>query len=61
MAQLDEGEDAAGEVQQLTLQLPWAHNMSLLQKVKEISTRRWYMQQTLAQGWSRYVLELRMD
>jgi predicted nuclease of restriction endonuclease-like (RecB) superfamily len=32
--------------------------MLLIQKVKDIATRRWYMQQTLAQGWSRNVLDL---
>jgi predicted nuclease of restriction endonuclease-like (RecB) superfamily len=32
--------------------------MLLLQKVKNLATRRWYMQETLTQGWSRNVLEL---
>ena len=46
------------ELRRLVGRLPWAHNMLLIQKVKDIATRHWYMQQTLAQGWSRNVLDL---
>jgi predicted nuclease of restriction endonuclease-like (RecB) superfamily len=46
------------KVQQLVAQLPWAHNVLLIQKIKELSTRLWYMQQTLQNGWSRNVLLL---
>ncbi len=38
--------------------LPWAHNMLLVQKVKNLDVRRWYMQQTLEHGWSHNVLKL---
>ncbi|MFC1816533.1 DUF1016 N-terminal domain-containing protein [Thermodesulfobacteriota bacterium] len=38
--------------------LPWAHHVILIQKVKNLSVRRWYMEQTLANGWSRIVLSL---
>lgn len=44
--------------QQLVAQLTWAHNMILIQKVKELSTRFWYARQTLEQGWSRDVLAI---
>lgn len=37
-------------------QLPWAHNVVLMQKVKDRTVRAWYMQQTVEQGWSRDVL-----
>jgi predicted nuclease of restriction endonuclease-like (RecB) superfamily len=37
-------------------QIPWAHNVLLMQRVKEPAVRLWYMQQTLANGWSRNVL-----
>ena len=40
------------------LALPWGHNLVLIQKVKGLRARHWYMQQTLDQGWSRNVLEL---
>jgi predicted nuclease of restriction endonuclease-like (RecB) superfamily len=42
--------------QQLVAQIPWAHNVLLMQRLKEPVARLWYMQQTLANGWSRNVL-----
>jgi len=36
--------------------IPWFHHILLLEKVKELPARLWYMQQTLANGWSRSVL-----
>lgn len=47
--------------QPLVAQLPWAHNVLLIQKVKDLPTRAWYMQATLANGWSRDVLTLMID
>jgi hypothetical protein len=41
--------------------IPWAHNVLLMQKVKDLPTRRWYMKQTIANGWSRNVLALQID
>ena len=32
-----------------------------MEKVKDFSTRRWYMEQALANGWSRNVLALQID
>ena len=34
-------------------QLGWAHNVALMQKVKDIKARYWYMIQCLKNGWSR--------
>ena len=45
-------------VQRAVAQLPWAHNVILMQKLKDLPTRLWYMQQTIEQGWSRDVLGL---
>jgi hypothetical protein len=42
--------------QQLVAQIPWAHNVLLIQRVKDRADRLWYMRQTLANGWSRNVL-----
>lgn len=42
--------------QQPVAQIPWAHNVLLMQRVKDRQARLWYMQQTLANGWSRNVL-----
>jgi predicted nuclease of restriction endonuclease-like (RecB) superfamily len=39
----------------------WAHHVILMQKVKDLVTRRWYMEQTLANGWSSNFLALQID
>ncbi len=48
------------ENQQIKIQLinltGWAHHIILIQKVKDLSTRFWYMQQSIANGWSRDTL-----
>jgi hypothetical protein len=38
--------------------IPWFHHVVLMEKVKNKATRLWYMEQTLANGWSRNVLLL---
>ncbi len=43
-------------VQQLAGQIPWFHNCTLLDKVKDPTERRWYIQQTIEYGWSRNIL-----
>jgi len=43
-------------LQQLAAKLPWGHNILLLERVKALATRRWYMQQSITQGWSRNTL-----
>jgi predicted nuclease of restriction endonuclease-like (RecB) superfamily len=56
--------EKAGKVPQLAAQLPdsilwsipWFHQIVLMEKVKDRTTRLWYMQQTLTNGWSRNVL-----
>lgn len=42
------------------LVLPWGHHILLLERVKDVQQRRWYMTQTLACGWSRSVLALQI-
>ena len=43
-------------VQQLAGQIPWFHNCTILDKVKDSTERLWYIQQTIEHGWSRNVL-----
>lgn len=38
--------------------VPWSHHIILMEKVKVLVVRAWYMQQTLTNGWSRNVLLL---
>lgn len=49
---------AAQSSQSLLWSIPWFHHVILLEKIKDIATRRWYMAETLANGWSRNVLLL---
>jgi predicted nuclease of restriction endonuclease-like (RecB) superfamily len=43
-------------VQQVAAQLPWAHNMVLLDKLKGTEERIWYAAAAVRHGWSRSVL-----
>lgn len=36
--------------------LPWGHNIALLETLKGIDERLWYANMTISQGWSRYAL-----
>ncbi|MEW5937281.1 MAG: PDDEXK nuclease domain-containing protein [Candidatus Thermoplasmatota archaeon] len=46
----------AKEVSRLVTEIPWGHNIDLIQKVKDPLRRLWYAQQTVANGWSRAVM-----
>ncbi len=41
---------------QLAFGLPWFHHVILIEKVKDLPIRLWYMGQTIEQGWSRDTL-----
>lgn len=43
-------------VQQAVAQIPWGHNVRILDQVKDADQRRWYIEQTIEHGWSRDVL-----
>ncbi|MBI4620191.1 MAG: hypothetical protein HY739_08530 [Desulfobacterales bacterium] len=43
-------------LQRLVEQIPWGHNILLMERVKDLSSRFWYMEQTIQNGWSRDVL-----
>lgn len=43
-------------VKQLVSQVPWGHNLRLIQTVKDPAQRLWYAQATIEHGWSRAVL-----
>ena len=46
---------------QLAAELPWMHNTVLIEKIKDINARIWYMQQTVQHGWSRNMIELHIQ
>ena len=43
-------------VQTVSAQIPWSHNIVILEKVKEPEQREWYIQKTAENGWSHNVL-----
>jgi len=43
-------------VQQVVAQIPWGHNVRILDHVKGPAEREWYIRQTIQNGWSRNVL-----
>lgn len=43
-------------VQQLVAQIPWGHNVRLLDYVKDYNERIWYITQVIKNSWSRNVL-----
>jgi predicted nuclease of restriction endonuclease-like (RecB) superfamily len=42
--------------QQVVAQIPWGHNILLLQKLENLQDRLWYAHKTIENGWSRSVL-----
>lgn len=44
-------------VQAVLAQIPWWHNLLLLERVKEVELRNWYAQQIIRNGWSGRTLE----
>lgn len=48
-------------MQQLVAQIPWGHNVRILDAVKHPTEREWYIRQTIQHGWSRAILEHQMD
>ena len=43
-------------VQQVVAQLPWGHNVRILEMVKAAEQREWYIRQAVESGWTRNVL-----
>ena len=43
-------------VQQVVAQIPWGHNIVLLDKVTDMDERKWYIKKSAENGWSRNVL-----
>jgi predicted nuclease of restriction endonuclease-like (RecB) superfamily len=48
--------ESSPNLQQLAAKIPWGHNILLMEKIKDLPIRLWYMQQTIEQGWSRDTL-----
>ena len=48
-------------VQQAVAQIPWGHNLRILDAVSDPEQRRWYIAKTVENGWSRNVLVLQIE
>ncbi len=48
-------------VQQAVAQIPWGHNIILLDKVKDMEERQWYINETLKNEWSRSMLKMQIN
>jgi predicted nuclease of restriction endonuclease-like (RecB) superfamily len=42
-------------------EIPWGHNVTLMEKVKDPTQRLWYAAKTLEHGWSRAVLTVQIE
>ncbi len=48
-------------VQAALAQLPWYHNITLLEKIDTSGERLWYAQQAIEYGWSRTILVMQIE
>ncbi|MBC6445419.1 MAG: DUF1016 domain-containing protein [Alphaproteobacteria bacterium GM202ARS2] len=48
-------------VQQAVGQIPWGHNVAIIQRVKDPETAFWYVRKTIENGWSRNVLGIQIE
>ncbi len=46
---------------QVVAEIPWGHNILLLEKLKDSHERLWYAKQTIQNGWSRAVLTVQIE
>ena len=49
------------KVQMASAQIPWSHNMLILDKIKNTEERLWYMEKCVENGWSVDVLEIQIN
>ena len=50
--------DEFSKVPLLVAQIPWTHNIILIEKIKDKELRYWYIQKVLENGWSKDVMSL---
>lgn len=49
------------KVQIASAQIPWSHNMLILDRIKDTNERLWYMEKCVENGWSVDVLAVQID
>lgn len=55
------GQTAGESPPEFTLNLPWGHNVVLIEKLKDHGQREWYAAQVVEHGWSRAVLTVQIE
>lgn len=53
MAKFTKTYDDLQFVQRSVAQIPWRHNIAILDKIKDENEREWYIKEILKNGWSR--------
>ena len=48
-------------VQEVLAQITWYHNIILMDKIKNIEVRKWYINETVKNGWSSNILKMQID
>ena len=48
-------------LRQVVAEIPWGHNLVLLNKIKDAQEREWYIRKIIEHGWSRNVLSLQIE
>ncbi|MDD3471301.1 MAG: DUF1016 N-terminal domain-containing protein, partial [Syntrophaceae bacterium] len=48
-------------VQEVLAQIPWYHNLALLEKLDRLEDRLWYARKAIEHGWSRNILALQIE
>lgn len=48
-------------VQEVLAQITWYHNIILMDKIKDIENRKWYLEQIIKNGWSSNMLKMQID
>ena len=61
MRALAEAYPEAKFVQQDVAQIPWGHNVRILDRVRDQAIREFYIRRTIEYGWSRDVLEMQIE
>ena len=49
------------EIMELCCQIPWKHNITIIEKIKKTEEVSFYLTQTIANNWSRAVLEYQIE
>ena len=61
MAKFASTYDDSKFVQMVSAQIPWSHNVTIMEKIKIEKQREWYIKKTIENGWSHNVLKFQIE